>query len=94
MGKAESIQSLRDKISAQDKAIVFTKPMEEAIKYLAERYKCSDDSAMNYVAYMRSLYNPDGSMSDYDPTETFHVRFDNDSAAWVQMPPEKKKPGE
>ena len=86
MKRADSVHGLRQKVNARDKALIVTRPFDEGIKYLSEKYNTDKETAESFVSWLKGLYNPDGGAKAMNPVETWHTRFDEGRAEWVQVP--------
>ena len=87
MERAQDVHFLRKQVSARDKMLAVTKPIEEAVKYIRERYKTNADSAKALIAYLRAIPGggEEGSTGTVNPTEKWHMRYDDLTGTWVKV---------
>ncbi|MHC4390405.1 MAG: hypothetical protein ACYS22_03700 [Planctomycetota bacterium] len=64
-----------------------TRPIQEAVKYIRERYNTDTDSATHFVHYLRGLSLGGDGPSKSNPVEIRHTRFDPQLGEWVEVPP-------
>lgn len=88
---AYDVHGLRKLVTALDKNLAVQKPLPEAVKYIAERYKTDNESATNYVIYLRGLKTPGAVATKSNPVDVRHTYFDQGSGRWVELPPEGEK---
>ncbi len=87
MEKAYDVHTLRNMVTARDKALAVTKPFEEAVKYLRERYKTDAYSARNLIEWLRMVPGggEPGATGTVNPQEKWHLKFDEAKGAWVKV---------
>jgi hypothetical protein len=84
-----TVHELRKMVTARDKALAVSKPIDEGVKYIRERYKTTADSARNLVEWLRAV--PSGgepASTTVNPTEKWHLKFDEAKGAWTKVPDE------
>lgn len=82
--KSESIQELRQRVSARDKSQVGSKPPAEGIKLIKERYGVTEETATTFVAWQKSIAGGEGTVSN--PSERWHLKFDEIEGVWRKVP--------
>ena len=85
--QSHDVHALRSKMSARDKAVAMEKPFDEGVKFIAERYATSRDSAAAFITWLKGLYS-DGA-GKRNPKETLHSKFDPVEGEWVYVTEEE-----
>ena len=90
MERAEDIHSLRGRVEARDKGMAASRPLDEAVKYIREKYGCDEASARNFVNWIRGTVPVSEGEAPKPPTkgtrlEKWHLRFDDETGAWIKL---------
>lgn len=85
------VHALRNQMTARDKAVAMEKPFDEGVKFIAERYATSTDSATAFITWLKGLYT-DGA-GKRNPKEVLHSKFDTIEGEWVYVADEDSKSG-
>ena len=87
MERAQDVHFLRKQVSARDKMLAVTKPVEEAVKYIREGYRTNADSARALIEYLRAVPGGGeaGSTGTVNPAEKWHMKYDDLTGTWVKV---------
>lgn len=86
MERAEDVHAMKKKVTARDKSLAVTRPYEEAVKLLREKYQVTADSARAFIDYLRAVPGAnEGATGTVNPREQWHMRYDETKGAWIKV---------
>lgn len=81
------VHGMRKRVTARDKSIAVSRPIEEGVKYICERYNITWDSGLEFIRFLHGIpAGGEGEPTKHNPTEVIHKAFDPTTGTWINVP--------